>query len=204
MHPALTERERAGIDIDVSLDRGEAYGTPLPTLEQSAAWARSVNPLLRRRAARDPRLPADLAAALADDSDPEVRRRLAHHHPAAPPALLLRAFREHPGGGCDYLPLLPRFPRAGLARFADDEDPGVRRLTALDPAAPPEVVERLLGDPDESVRQAMARCPRLPLRRLAALLEDEGLAEPAAANPALPPARMAALLSRWCRPCRSA
>jgi hypothetical protein len=47
------------------------------------AWAGSVNPLLRRRAARDPRLPADLVARLAGDDDPQVRAILARSHPLA-------------------------------------------------------------------------------------------------------------------------
>jgi hypothetical protein len=51
-------------------------------LADALRLARSVNPLLRHRAARQPDLPA---ANLADDSDPGVRRLLALTNPEAPP-----------------------------------------------------------------------------------------------------------------------
>ena len=177
VHPGLSEEDRAGIDIDVTTAKGGLPTRPLAT---------SVNPLLRRRAAADPRLPAEAVAALAGDTDPEVRALLAHHHPAAPPALLLRVYREHPRGGRGRLSALPAFPTEGLAALADDPDPEVRRLAARDPLADPALVERLAGDPDAGVRAAMAACPRLPVDRILALLDDTDLAEHAAANPALP------------------
>ncbi|MFI7599143.1 hypothetical protein [Actinoplanes sp. NPDC049681] len=198
VHPALTEQQRAAIDIEVELCCVDRRAPSLPAVEQSVAWSRSVNPLLRRRAAQDHRTPAEVAAALAEDPDPGVRVLLAHRHPAAPPALLLRAYREHPRCSRGVLPLLPHFPRVGLARLAEDADAGVRRLVALDPAAPPTVVEGLLDDPDHDVRHAMAQCPRLPGDRIEALLTDGDLAEAAAANPALPAARMRELID--CKP----
>ncbi|MFF0254722.1 hypothetical protein ACFYPW_19705 [Micromonospora zamorensis] len=91
---------------------------------------------------------------------------------------------------------LPQFPTDGLARFADDPDPAVRRLVALDPHADPELVDRLSTDPDANVRQAMAGSPRLPAPRIVALLDDPELAEAAAANPALTVDQMEQILHR--------
>ncbi|MFG2011648.1 hypothetical protein ACGFNF_21535 [Micromonospora sp. NPDC048868] len=200
VHPALTEEERAAIDIDVTtapfdprIDlcwhvRGTVSREPLPPPAESVRLATSVNPLLRRRAAADPRLPAGFVTALSDDADPGVRALVAHHHPAAPPELLLRVFREQGNRRCDRggLQALPNFPTAGLARFADDQDPAVRRLVARDPEADPALVDRLTRDPDAAVRQAMAACPRLPVDRIVDLLDDVELAGSTARNPALP------------------
>ncbi|PTA46616.1 hypothetical protein C8054_08985 [Micromonospora sp. RP3T] len=198
-HPGLTERQRAGIDIDVTTvpDDGH-FGSadvrcrwvPYPDdaaqkITDALRWARSVNPLLRRRAARNAELPADVVTMLADDTDLGVRVLLAQHHPAAPPTLLLRCHLEYHCCGRDRLSELPQFPTEGLARFADNPDPAVRRLVALDPHADPELVDRLSTDPDAAVRQAMAGSPRLPAPRVTALLNDPELAEAAAANPAL-------------------
>jgi hypothetical protein len=205
VHPALSEEQRADIDIDVAAAIGEGFAytenpwnptRPVPSVEQSTAWAHSVNPLLRRRAARDHRLPTELVPALADDTDLGVRVLLAHYHPDAPPWLLLRAFREYPSSSRGRLPWLPNFPTAGLARLADDPDPAVRQLVALDPLAPPDLINRLTQDTDNTVRYAMARCPRLPLNRIIELLDHVELAEPAATNRALPVALMWDLLTR--------
>ncbi|MEU7575321.1 hypothetical protein [Micromonospora sp. NPDC049240] len=198
-HPGLTEQQRAGIDIDVTTVPGDGHfgsadvrcrWVPYPDdaaweVTDALRWARSVNPLLRRRAARNAELPADVVAMLADDPDLGVRVLLAQHHPAAPPALLLRCYLEYGCCGRDRLSELPQFPTEGLARFADNPDPAVRRLVALDPDADPELVDRLSTDPDVTVRQAMAGSPRLPAPRVTALLNDPELAEAAAANPAL-------------------
>ncbi|OJF12875.1 hypothetical protein BG844_18325 [Couchioplanes caeruleus subsp. caeruleus] len=189
VHPGLTEQQRAGIDIDVSTVPGNGHyhsRERRPSLADALRWARSVNPLLRRRAARHPELPAEWVTVLADDLDLGVRVLLARHHPDAPPALLLRCYLEYHGHGRDQFTELPQFPTAGLAAFADHTDPVVRRLVARDPHAAPELVERLCTDPDITVRQTMAACPRLPETRIIALLDDPDLAEHAAANPALP------------------
>ncbi len=200
VHPGLTERERAGIDIDVTTIDGDGhFGTagrcrseghpsaePVPPLADASRWAGSVNPLLRRRAARNPELPAEAVDALADDPDPGVRILLALHHPGVPPRLLLRCHLEYHGCGRDQLIDNPRFPSAGLAVFADHADPSVRLLVARDPDAEPALVARLVNDPDAPVRQAMASCPRLPVPRIIELLDDPDLGEYAAANPRLP------------------
>ncbi|MEV7988346.1 hypothetical protein [Micromonospora sp. NPDC085948] len=207
-HPGLSEPQRASIDIDVTTvpDDGHFGSADVrcreipytdgaaPELTDALRWARSVNPLLRRRAARNSELPPDLVDILAEDPDLGVRVLLAQHHLAAPPALLLRCFLEYHCCGRDRLSELPQFPTNGLARFSDDPDPTVRRLVALDPHANPEVVDRLSTDPSASVRQAMASSPRLPAPRIVALLDDPELAEAAAANPALPVDQMQRIL----------
>ncbi|WP_433113464.1 hypothetical protein [Micromonospora sp. CA-246542] len=200
VHPALSEMDRAAIDIDVTTapydrrtalfwhNRAELPSPPLPPLAESVRLAVSVNPLLRRRAAVDPRLPADVAAVLSDDPDSGVRTLLAHHHPSAPPDLLLRVYREYEHCQCrgSRLLALPNFPTAALARFAEDQAPAVRRLVARDPQADPTLVDRLTHDPDAAVREAMAACPQLPADRIIELLDHAELAESAAANPSLP------------------
>ncbi len=86
-------------------------------------------------------------------------------------------------------PHLP--PAAGLARFAEDQRPHARLLAARDPEAGPHVLRRLLADPDEAVRWAVARSPHIAVREIIALLDDPGLCGSAAANPSLPVAEMA-------------
>ncbi|MEV0131790.1 hypothetical protein AB0H83_25430 [Dactylosporangium sp. NPDC050688] len=197
VHPGLSEEQRADIRIDSTESLPYGYGgdqPPTDSVRQSEAWARSVNPLLRRRAAQDPRLPATVVAALADDNDPGVRVRLAHHHPEAPPELLLRVFREHRSCSRHRLPLLPNFPRTGLSRLAGDSAPATRALVALDPDVLPDHVDQLIADPEPVVRRAMAACPRLPADRIVALLDHPELAESAAANPSLPEPQMWTLL----------
>ncbi|MFC4110770.1 hypothetical protein ACFOX0_33270, partial [Micromonospora zhanjiangensis] len=212
VHPGLTERQRARIAIDVTTADGDGcfgpaggchaypYFRVLPAeVADSVRWARSVNPLLRRRAAGDPRLPGDMVATLADDPDPGVRVLLAQHHPASPPDLLLRCLLEYQGCGRERLAERPGFPTEGLGRFVDDLDPVLRRLVARDPAVDPAVVDRLTADPDPRVRKAMAGSPRLPVARIVALLTDSELAESAAANPALPVERMWRIAEEWRR-----
>jgi hypothetical protein len=198
VNPALTEEQRASIDIDPDLDPAVGYSSrehyptrypPLP-LEDSLRFAASANPLLRRRAVTHPRLPDAVVATLADDPDLHVRAILALFHPAAPAALLLRVFREHPWCERHRLPDLPNFPTTGLAGLVDDPDPYVRRLAARDPDLDPAVADRLTGDPEKVVRQAMAASPVLPTDRIVALLDDPDLGESAASNPALPTAVM--------------
>ncbi|WP_326736835.1 hypothetical protein [Streptomyces sp. NBC_01022] len=205
VHPALTEEERAAIDYEVEQENSychyPVYDPELvPDLELVRAHALSAHPLLRRRAARELHLPADLVALLADDSDLGVRVLLGQNHPDAPATLLLRCFLEYTG--CDrwHLTGHGNFPRAGLARFAGDEDPAVRRLALLDPEIHADTADRLTRDPDPQVRADAARHPRLPQERIAALLDDQEPAQWAAANPALPAATMYELIAEAGRP----
>lgn len=205
VHPALTEAQRATIDIDVTtaFDDGyygpchdHAWRGPLPGVAVSVGWARSVNPLLRRRAARDPRLPSDLVARLANDPDEGVRVLLALDHPAAPPDLLLRTYLEYHRCGRDSLPGRPRFPTTGLTRYARDPDPAVRRIVALDRTADPTLIDQLAADPELTVRRRMANCPRLPVAGILELLDNPELAGAAAANTALPVSQVIRLIER--------
>jgi Leucine rich repeat variant len=197
VHPALTDDQRAAINIDVAFG-GECLracvSDPLADLATSLRHASSPHRLIRRLAARDPRLPADTVARLADDDDLGVRVLLAHEHPNAPAGLLLRCFLEYTGPGRWELPTRPNFPTAGLARFAADADPLLRQLATRDPLLTPEWVNRLADDREPLVRQAAATHPHLPPGRLYRLLRDADLARWAAANPALPVSTMLRLL----------
>ncbi|WP_411107192.1 hypothetical protein [Streptomyces sp. cmx-4-9] len=187
LHPALTEAERAGIDYEVPVEDSFPVLCALrwPRDPQDVRrYADSGHPLLRRRAATERLLPADLVERLADDDDLGVRVLLAQHHPDAPARLLLRSFLEYEGPERARLTTRPNFPTAGLAAFADHDDPQVRALVARDPRAAPETVERLTRDPHPAVRAALARHPNLPRPRLTELLDDEELSHAAAANPA--------------------
>ncbi|MFF2045953.1 hypothetical protein ACFVVX_36585 [Kitasatospora sp. NPDC058170] len=198
LHPALTEEERAAIDYRVDSD--QTFGrsdTPASLYDaaKSRRRALSSHPVLRREAACDPALPPDLVARLSGDPDLGVRVLLAQNHPQAPADLLLRSFLEYTGRERWHLTTRPNFPRTELAGHAEAADPMVRRLTLLDPQAPPATVDRLSADSDPDVRADAARHPRLPPRRLTELLDDGELAHEAAANPALPPPVMHRLVA---------
>ncbi|MDR7276640.1 hypothetical protein [Catenuloplanes atrovinosus] len=190
LHPALTEPERAAIDIDVSTMPRSFPSAPCEDVADSVRMAASVNPLLRRRAAIDPRLPAGPVAALAEDADPVVRDLLARHHPDAPPAVLLDAFRRNRHRR--ELTRHRNFPTTGLAPLAADADPQLRIVALRDPRLDPAT---LLDDRDPTVRRAAAACPRLPAARIVALLEQPGLCAAAASNEALPVPSMWKVLS---------
>lgn len=198
VHPELSEEERAAIDYEVP---SGGYFPPYPQLwpprdpRDVRRNADSAHPLLRRRAAADRSLPPDLLERLAADDDLGVRVLLAQNHPDAPAPLLLRSFLEHDGDERAHLTTRPNFPTAGLAAFADHDDPAVRALAARDPHTAPATVARLTRDPDPAVRAALTRHPNLPQQRLTELLDDEELAHVAAANPALDPELMHRLVT---------
>lgn len=199
-HRALTESERAGIDYEVPEggDFGPCYQLSPP--REPAAVRRdalSAHPLLRRRAAADQLLPPDLLDLLAADPDLGVRVTLAQNHPDAPAGFLLCSFLEYTGRDRAELLTRPHFPTAGLAVYADHEDPAVRALATRDPELAPALADRLTRDPDEEVRGAGARHPNLPAARIAELLEGGELAPHAAANPALDPALMEELVNAF-------
>lgn len=200
-HPALTESERAEIDYEVP--EGGTFGPchqSFPPRDPVAVGrdALSAHPLLRRRAAAEHLLPPDLLALLAADPDLGVRITLAQNHPDAPAEFLLRSFLEYTGHQRDELLTRPHFPTAGLAAYADHEDPAVRALVARDPEVDAALADRLTRDPDPSVRSILARHPRLPAGRIVELLDDEELARHAAANPALDPGLMEELVNTTC------
>ncbi|MEU5438940.1 hypothetical protein AB0G73_37195 [Streptomyces sp. NPDC020719] len=190
VHPELAEEERAAIDYEVPVDHC-FHPLPEPYLPRDPHALRrdasSRHPLLRRQAAADRSLPTDLVEQLSADDDLGVRVLLAQNHPHAPASLLLRSFLEYHGHHRAHLTTQPNFPTAGLAAFADHEDPEARALAARDPHTAPAVVHRLTHDPNPAVRTALARHPNLPSTRLTELLDNEELAHHATANPALNP-----------------
>ncbi|GAB7045128.1 hypothetical protein [Catenuloplanes indicus] len=182
LHALLGEEIQTTIDIDPSTMDPDILAPVPDDLTESIRLATSVNPLRRRRAARDPRLPAGTVTVLAGDADPQVRMHVALHHPDPPPALLLRVFREDVSR---RRALANRIPPDGLSAFAADPDPEFRALALRDPATDP---IPLLDDPDPRVRRAAVASPRVPADRLVVMLDDPdpGVADAAAANPALP------------------
>ncbi|MFD9792517.1 hypothetical protein ACFWXK_16375 [Streptomyces sp. NPDC059070] len=197
VRPELTEEERAAIDYEVPTD-GCFHPLPRPHFPSDPRLVRrnadSRHPLLRRKAAQDHFLPADLVERLSTDDDLGVRVLLAQNHPSASASLLLSAFLEYRGHERAHLTTRPNFPTTGLAAFADHEDREVRALAARDPHTTPEAAHRLTHDPDPAVRAALTRHPNLPPTRLTELLDDEELAHHAAANPALEPGLLLGLV----------
>ncbi|WP_042175315.1 hypothetical protein [Streptomyces sp. NBRC 110035] len=199
LRPELTEARRAAIDFTVAPHaRGDvdwvAAGTADREVLQRAAA--SAHPLLRRAAARSPHLPPDLLRFLAEDTDVIVHTHLAIYHPDTPEEVLMSVYARLGGTFSAWMATgHPRFPREGLAaRYADHPDGIYRQLAVRDPAAGPDLIERLSHDPDVWTRQAAARDPRLPLPRLLEALALPELASSAGANPALPPGEMAVVM----------
>ncbi|WP_322724574.1 hypothetical protein [Streptomyces spongiae] len=195
--PELTEEQRAAIDYRVESDERL---TPLDWVlairddpEALRRCATSAHIWLRRSAAVHPRLPSDLVDRLATDDDFAVRLLTCEFQPAAPAEALLGVFLEWQGITRSVLLSKPQFPRRGLARYADHDEPGLRRLAVHDPDATPELIERLSRDEFGIVRAAAAKDSRLSPERIEELLKDFSAAQSAAANPALP----AEVMHRW-------
>ncbi|MFD4917282.1 hypothetical protein ACFWNR_29285 [Streptomyces virginiae] len=201
--PELTESERAAVDHTVDAE------DRLPTLgwvwerRTDAAFlrrcARSAHTWLRRSAAVCPGLPVDAVELLARDQDFAVRLLLAEFHPEPPPELLLDLYLNGTHRAVGMLVARPGFPAAGLAaRLGDSPDPRARRLALRDPGLEPELLDRLLRDPE--TRAAAGRDPRLPVARIRELLADPDpeAAAAAAANPVLPAVDMRQLLD-WAK-----
>ncbi|MER7756862.1 hypothetical protein [Kitasatospora sp. NPDC097643] len=160
--------------------------------------AASPKLLIRRSVARAPRLPTDVAAALARDQDRVVRLFLAESCDDAPPEMLLEVAAwwegslSFPGRPHNH----PNFPRDGLLRYATDPNPRLRALALDDPASTSALVEQLSYDPDPIVRRAAGQDQRLSpesLRRLAADT-DQGVRWRAWLNPSIPPDALVTLL----------
>ncbi|MET7700086.1 hypothetical protein [Streptomyces sp. NPDC005485] len=196
--PELNEEQRAAIDYEVlPKDRLRPVGWVWDLRDDLDALrhcATSAHPWLRRTAAANPCLPADLVAPLAHDEDPAVRLLTCEYQPDAPPDALLRTALGWTGYTRSILLERPQFPRKGLARYADDADPGLRVLVPLDPDAAPELIIRLSHDESGWVRRTAAADPRLPPDRIEELLADPAAVDGAARNPALPVAVMRRLL----------
>ncbi|WP_126639332.1 hypothetical protein [Embleya hyalina] len=197
MRSEMTEGQRAAIDYRVpelaDLDDATRYDAR-PMAGTPDTWARSAHAGVRRIAACSGGLSGEARDVLVGDSDLGVRVLTCRHQAGVAPEVLLRAYRDFRGRGRGRLTWRPGFPTHGLARFADDPDPGMRELVLRDPDAPAEVVVPLLADPERCVRTALARHPALAGERLLAVLDDPELGPSAAANPALPVAVMHRIL----------
>ncbi|MDQ1051181.1 Mucin-2 [Streptomyces sp. V4I2] len=201
LRPELTEDRRAAIDFTVAPHtRGDVDWVAAGIADQDVLHraATSAHPLLRRAAARSPHLPPDLLRLLAEDTDVLVRTHLAVYHPDTPEEVLMSVYARLGGTFSAWMVTgHPRFPREGLAaRYADHPDGIYRQLAVRDPAAGPDLIERLSHDPDVWTRQAATRDPRLPLPRLIEALTLPELASSAGDNPALPPSEMAAVMDQ--------
>jgi hypothetical protein len=196
--PELTEEQRAAVDHSVRRsDALRPLGWVLALDGDSdalRACAASAHRWLRRSAAVHPALPADLVERLAEDEDFVVRLMICERQPAAPAGALLRTVLEWDGRSVHDMVRLPQFPGKGLVRYADHEEPRLRRLVVQDPDAAPEVIERLARDEAVWVRRAAASDPRLTRERIEELLRDPDTAWPAASNPRLAEADMHRLL----------
>ncbi|MFG3347952.1 Mucin-2 [Streptomyces sp. NPDC048018] len=202
VRPELDETRRMAIDFTAGeFDRGDGVrwvrdGLADPEVLRRAAA--SAHPLLRRAAAQSPHLPSDLLCLLARVEDPVLENLLGIYHPDTPEEVLMRVFARLGGTFSAWMAEThPRFPREGLAvRYADHPDGNYRRLAVRDPAATPELIERLSHDPAVWTRQAAAGDPRLPFHRLREVLHVPELASSAGANPGLPEEEMAGVLDR--------
>ncbi|MFI2287805.1 Mucin-2 [Streptomyces niveus] len=201
LRPELDEKRRMSIHFTVdALTRGDVQwvrdGLADPEVLRRAAT--SAHPLLRRTAAQSPHLPPDLLDLLARTEDQVVDNLLGVYHPDTPQEVLMRVYARLGGTFSAWMAEThPRFPREGLAdRYADHPDGNYRRLAVRDPAATPQLIERLSHDPEVWTRQAAAEDPRLPLHRLRETLHVPELASSAGANPELPEDEMTAVLER--------
>ncbi|MEW2403170.1 hypothetical protein [Streptomyces sp. NPDC046862] len=197
VRPELTEEQRAAIDYRVE---PQERLTPLDWVralpddhEALRRCATSAHIWLRRSAAVHPRLPSDLVTRLAADDDFAVRLLTCEFQPSAPAEAVLGVFLEWKGITRGELLGKPQFPRRGLARYADHDDPALRVLAVHDPDAAPELIERLSRDQSGVLRSAAASDPRLSPERIEELLTDPGAARSAAANPVLP----VEVMHRW-------
>ncbi|MFG3214702.1 Mucin-2 [Streptomyces tendae] len=205
--PELDETRRMAIDVTAG-DRDTGGGVwrvrdglaGPEVMRRAAAWA---HPLLRRAATRSPRLPPDLLRLLARAEDPMADILLGVHHPDTPQEVLMRVFAR-PGGTFSawmaqtHPPVPPRGSGHPLREPPRREPPPAVR----DPAATPDLIERLSHDPAIRTRQAAARDPRLPLHRLREALLLPEPASSAGANPALPEDGTATVLDRTGVPAR--
>jgi hypothetical protein len=186
----LSETERAQIDYTVGpTDRVEiaAWLKESEDPDIIMAGARSANLLLRRTVTYNRRLPPEGVELLSRDTDYIVRLLLCENHSGIDPEIVLQTYIA-----CEFVTagdLLEHrdFPQRGLAqRFADDPNPRCRHLVTLDRDAAPDILLRLLDDPDDWVRSCVIRHPNLPADVLLACHADPVNRVAALGNPGLP------------------
>ncbi|GLK99360.1 hypothetical protein [Dactylosporangium matsuzakiense] len=189
MRAELSEEQRAAIDYHVGRnDRITparwATGTRDPEVQRRCAYSAHIG--LRRSVATNPFLTPDLIAVLAGDDGFAVRLLLCETHTDVPAETVLNAFLEARTMTRGRLLNHPSFRRVGLARLAGSPDPQARALAALDPEAPPELIERLSHDAHPMVRMWTADDARLSPGRVLELFDDPATTGAAAANRQLP------------------
>ncbi|MGZ9930622.1 hypothetical protein ACXNSR_12070 [Streptomyces sp. NC-S4] len=187
MREDLTEEQRSALAYVVPhgyhvpprwvVERGHE-----PAVARRAAASGHV--LLRRSIAMQPQLPADVVDLLARDEDFFVKLTLCEYGDKAPHELVVEMYTYWHGLKWDSLRFHPNFARPGLARYVDHPGPRLRRAALHDPDGGPDLVMRLVDDPD--VGCWALRDPRLPAEELLRRLTVPGSARSAAANPALP------------------
>ncbi|MFD5415434.1 hypothetical protein [Streptomyces nojiriensis] len=191
----LTEEQRSAIAYVVQhgyhvpprwvVERGHE-----PAVARRAAASGHV--LLRRSIAMQRDLPADVVDLLARDEDFFVKLTLCQYGDQAPHELVVEMYAYWHGLAWSSLRFHPNFARPGLARYADHPNPRLRRAALDDPDGGPDLVMKLIDDPD--IGSSALRDPRLPAEELLRRLTMPGSAWHAAANPALSPGTMHRML----------
>lgn len=183
------------VSHELSLGLAAFPGAPEDVLRK---LARSPEVRVRIETARHPALPADIRAALLADSSAEVREAI-RARPDAPPegsgpplSGWLWQSRPEPEDNSPmareqrYRDVMCLTDSRELVRHARHPDPRQRYSVARNPAAPPEALDALTGDPIEWVRHAVATNPAATRLQLEALLARGLPPSELAAHPAAP------------------
>ncbi len=155
--------------------RGEIAAHPHlpPQLQRSAA--QSTETLLRRKLAKNPRIPDDILLHLLTDEDPGVRAAAAQntatlgHRPGAN----LSTLGNDPSHRVRRTAAKNRhLDEAVLEQLAHDDDVWVRRWIARNPATADKILKQLANDAETEVRRGVARNPGCPAECLDQLARD--------------------------------